>query len=1018
MMWKLDSLEHQTRAEGSSEPGLALSDNIQPFLNTEVSPSGINTEMKKTGQVFAQPQSRSWASMDQNQQGDVKEEKRTQQPVRRGMSWAGPEPGAEHWNSKSLSQRRERPVCPISDSELPLEGELGGAGSAPDWERSGEEWKVVKVKPVMITSATPQARKTNLSRSASFSEKELKEARDRSQIIASQLTTPPNANSRGVQLFNRRKHRVNAFTLVSFGKGARQGPLDKDTKTCEGTFTDKRNPDPSSSCTSKSLKYRSVYPKHRDTRDKIMEEQVESIHEADTDDSSLEIPEVQVRKRLAEDLRSETVAVALTQELKEEPPNEIFNYARKDRPTHGLLEAEKNGPSYLVITGEEQNRVPSAESGREISVSLSKQPPTIVNRTARPFGSPALVSVQETRSPVSPPPAFSTPPQPSLPIPQTPSFPNHPPVSHVISPFSSPYVPQYVASADQRPAYEPWYSNEERQQVPMQKTGILEEGKTRRASRKSMFTFQEKPKVNPNPELLSLVQGVDEKKKHQQPGEQTHDEELLALGAEASNFLTKANSEDSKAPEWSSCLKSSGSRVRSEPKPAQGLTNVAGKGAELFAKRQSRMEKYVVESPPVLGGALRSPSPTMSLPPSWTFASNVPGRVRAMADSANITANPSRSSKQQPSGSFADQESPVIENGSSKKEMDIAKHQPYQLNSSLFIFSPSKDPMRSLPRAAPPPKPMVLDGANTRQSSLPFSPPPVSPLFDSPTPFRATKCLSSQVPPSPVNGLGTQFRPSLGTPLEVVEAPPASPASSLQPGRVPSPRPGIQAPRPTFCAKKAGIEPQARKESLSVASTWTPRQSRPPSTPDRGTGVSKAQPAAEVPVSSPRARYPSSGSSPLSPPWDQRSQSSIGQDIKASRRMLAKNIINAARRKNTTSPRGLDEQEASMSPTSSSFLHHGQQPSSPLSFQARTLVNHSPTFRSPPETPTRMIRSPVHLYATRSLTDSDASGDSEDSGLRSPSSGLKSPGARSYNTCPRGWNGSLRLKRDGISAEL
>lgn len=533
-----------------------------------------------------------------------------------------------------------------------------------------------------------------------------------------------------------------------------------------------------------------------------------------------------------------------------------------------------------------------------------------------------------------------------------------------------------------------------------------------------MFTFQEKPKVNPNPELLSLVQGVDEKKKHKQPGEQTQDEELLALGAEASNFLTKANSEDSKAPEWSSCLKSSGSRVMSEPKPAQGLTNVAGKGAELFAKRQSRMEKYVVESPPVIGGSLRSPSPTMSLPPSWTFASNVPGRVRAMADSANITANPSRNAKQQPSGSFADQESPVMENGSSKKEMAIAKHQPYQMNSSLFILSPSKDPVRSLPRAAPPPKPTVLDRAYTRQSSLPFSPPPVSPLFDSPTPFRATKCLSSQVPPSPVNGLGTQFRPSLGAPLEVAEAPPASPASSLQPGRVSSPRPGIQAPRPTFCAKKAGIEPQARKESLSVSSTWTPRQSRPPSSPDRGTGVSKAQPAAEVPVSSPQARYPSSGSSPLSPPWDQRSQSSIGQDIKAGRRMLAKNIINAARRKNTTSPGGLDGRGASTSPTSVSFLHHGQQPPSPLSFQARTLVNQSPTFWSPPETPTRMIRSPVRLYATRSLTDSDASGDSEDSGLRSPSSGLKSPGARSYNTCPRGWNGGVRLKRDGISAEL
>ncbi|KAG7241847.1 hypothetical protein INR49_024817 [Caranx melampygus] len=64
------------------------------------------------------------------------------------------------------------------------------------------------------------SRKTNLTRSASLSEKELKEARVRSQIIAAQLTIPSNSSSRGVQLFNRRKQRVNAFTLESHGEGS------------------------------------------------------------------------------------------------------------------------------------------------------------------------------------------------------------------------------------------------------------------------------------------------------------------------------------------------------------------------------------------------------------------------------------------------------------------------------------------------------------------------------------------------------------------------------------------------------------------------------------------------------------------------------------------------------------------------------------------------------------------------------------------------------------------------------
>lgn len=57
-----------------------------------------------------------------------------------------------------------------------------------------------------------------MSRSTSFTEKDLKEAKARSQQIAAQLTTPPSSNSRGVQLFNRRRQRVNEFTLESHGQ--------------------------------------------------------------------------------------------------------------------------------------------------------------------------------------------------------------------------------------------------------------------------------------------------------------------------------------------------------------------------------------------------------------------------------------------------------------------------------------------------------------------------------------------------------------------------------------------------------------------------------------------------------------------------------------------------------------------------------------------------------------------------------------------------------------------------------
>lgn len=149
---------------------------------------------------------------------------------------------------------------------------------------------------------------------------------------------------------------------------------------------------------------------------------------------------------------------------------------------------------------------------------------------------------------------------------------------------------------------------------------------------------------------------------------------------------------------------------------------------------------------------------------------------------------------------------------------------------------------------------------------------------------------------------------------------------------------------------------------------------------------------------------------PVSPPWETSCQSPLPlQDTKANHRLLAKNIINAAKRKNSLSPGALSGHGLLQSPVSSTILPFETKPPSP--FHSRSLGTQSPTFTSPPPTPTQMVRSPLRLYTTRSLTDSDASLESEDSGMRFP-------GVRSYNTCPRGWSGSLRLKKGGMSEDL
>ncbi|XP_074504319.1 synaptopodin 2-like protein isoform X1 [Sebastes fasciatus] len=1127
--------------------------------------------------------------------------------------------------------------------------------------------------------------KTNLTRSASLSEKELKEARVRSQIIAAQLTVPSNSSSRGVQLFNRRKQRVSAFTLESGGEGS-GGDRAENVKT-----------DPSSNKLtwaerSTEEKDRDLNFKNRATKPSpgralsvgdIMEEPSKDFHKVDAMEDSV----IQERHFLPvkEEQEEEEEARDKIHEDKvrdEIPPG--GNNADPGLMGHAEGEAEINwGHTGPVPPGKLHNGCHGT------FVPTSKQTNTNTNRTARPFFSPLTVQSPETASPImenppppsyAPPPlpaftapqplAFSPPPPPpSYPTPPLPAFTNQPPqtyytspppMSPILAPSSNPPSHFPVSSVSQYPpmphygpptapkpsTFVPQPAGERKPITPI-KTGILEEGAARRGNRKSMFTFKEKTVVAPNPELLSLVQGADERKKHghRSVPEPTSEEELLALGAEASNFLAKEEdrAEEAIAPEWASCLKTSRTRPREDHRPEQTLTNVSGKGAELFAKRQSRMEKFVVEKQNA--GQMRSPSPTMSLPPSWVFPSNMPGRVKAIAKNSDMSAQLSQNLKAQQAVKQKPRqrapapepvpEPPPLENGCTKIEMDLSRHRPYQLSSSLFILNPVKDPMSTLPRGAPQPRNQIPTQSFTRQASLPINP----------SPHFSTQCMSPQMPLSPTRGAAEHPQnPAYGQPRI------SSAMAAFSPERVASPRSGVQAPRPTFSAKKAGIAPQTPKDSSPVETpsetstptrttpsltrrfsspegpattgTWTPSlQTNRPSTAifsrsvtspvssPRGTRCQSPMASQNIQFSTPtstttsRPSHTSTATSPCSPPWGSRCQSPIvsqntqspsisstpglrssqtstsprsppwgsrcqspmvsqntqsstisfvptprptqtstvtspvspwgsrcqspmvsqntssisfvptsrpsrtstvtspvsppwgsrcqspmvsqntqsstisfvpssrptqtstvtspvsppwgsrsqspalsqtslsfqatkplytssatspvtppkdsrcmspianNPDSKANHRLLAKNIINAAKRKNSPSPGALSGHSLPISPLGNS--HHGydchKPPISP--FQSRAFGAQSPIFTSPPPTPTQTICSPSRLYNTRSLTDSDASVESEDSGLRSP-------GPHSYNTCPRGWGGSLRVKRSTVSTDL
>uniref|UniRef100_A0A384C989 Synaptopodin n=1 Tax=Ursus maritimus TaxID=29073 RepID=A0A384C989_URSMA len=437
----------------------------------------------------------------------------------------------------------------------------------------------------------------------------------------------------------------------------------------------------------------------------------------------------------------------------------------------------------------------------EVHFTLAK-PPSVVNRTARPFGIQAPGSTsQMERSPMverrhlgekalatQPPSMADRSPRPQRHVmshspmverrsvaQRSPALERRPlgnftpPPTYAETLSTAPLAsrvrspPSYSALY---PSSDPKPSHLKGQAVPASKTGILEESMARRSSRKSMFTFVEKPKVTPNPDLLDLVQTADEKRRQRDQGEAGVEEEPFALGAEI-------------LPEWASCLKSPRIQAKPKPKPNQNLSEASGKGAELYARRQSRMEKYVIESSGHTELA-RCPSPTMSLPSSWKYSTNAPGSFRVA----------SRSPARTPPASLYHGYLP--ENGVLRPEP--TKQPAYQLRPSLFVLSPIKEPVKPSPRASSPAKPSSLDLV----PSLPKGALPASPAL--PRPSRSSPGLYTA--PGQDGLQPTAVSPTYSSDI-----------SPVSPSRAWSPR-AKQAPRPSFSTRNAGIEAQVWKPSF------------------------------------------------------------------------------------------------------------------------------------------------------------------------------------------------------------
>nr|XP_019955875.1 PREDICTED: synaptopodin-2-like [Paralichthys olivaceus] len=144
---------------------------------------------------------------------------------------------------------------------------------------------------------------------------------------------------------------------------------------------------------------------------------------------------------------------------------------------------------------------------------------------------------------------------------------------------------------------------------------------------------------------------------------------------------------------------------------------MAGKGAQLFAKRQSRMEKFVVDAETVQANKMRSPSPTSSLPNTWRYSSNVRAPPPLSYNPLLAPFYPPSAAKQPPPTSSKVKPKTKEKPKAPPKHLnalDIMKHQPYQLDSSLFKYDAV--PEAKSPSPSPSPKPTPASKFEAKKS--------------------------------------------------------------------------------------------------------------------------------------------------------------------------------------------------------------------------------------------------------------------------------------------------------------
>uniref|UniRef100_A0A493TW87 Synaptopodin 2-like protein n=1 Tax=Anas platyrhynchos platyrhynchos TaxID=8840 RepID=A0A493TW87_ANAPP len=645
-----------------------------------------------------------------------------------------------------------------------------------------------------------------LHRHESIQEKNVKEAKTKCRTIASLLTDAPNPHSKGVLMFKKRRQRAKKYTLVSFGSVDEDRSYEEEDgvfPTSESEFDEEGFSDARSLTNNSDWDntYLDIEKSKSDSEQK--DEKQKGLSEASGKGA-----------RLFEQQRERAGKYTVEKVPAEKGPQ----LAPAVQPQPGMLNGEMPVPqktsSVPLSIHLEGVPVPSKQPATLPAPLLAPSSPTVFQPapgTPDPFSASTASMFNRSARPFTP--GFSG----QRPATSSVIFSPAPP-QHVVSSSPLPAQPSPATSpATPRPPSEPLTSREQRISVPAPRTGILQEAR-RRGNKKPMFSkIEEKKKNSPNPELLSLVQNLDEKPKGDHPGagfESGPEEDFLSLGAEACNFMQSSGRKFKTPPPVA-------------PKPQQqdaGLVN----GSSLPNARAAWTNLWWRQR------RSRSPSPG---PPLLPLLYLHPGNIHPTSGPPPpIAYNPMHSpfyplaaSKSQASKAESKvKKAPGQKSG--LKVIDFMRHQPYQLKSAMFCFGDPPSPSTQEPPAQAAPQPgssfpaakQVPVKTAKAQEIRRFSTPAPAPASGSMAPtvlvprsattldepvWRTEMASSAPATPAPFQvELSQSPKPYQSSP-ELVQA-------SLGPSPNPASASRFQVARPKFSAARTGMQANVWRPSF------------------------------------------------------------------------------------------------------------------------------------------------------------------------------------------------------------